>query len=238
MAVGKNKKLGKKAKGGKKKPVDPFKLKDWYNVRVPALFTNRVAGVTPVNKTRGQVQSADVLKGRVFEISLGDLNKDEPEAFRKVKLVCDEVRKDDCLCNFYGMDITRDKLCSVIRKWQTLIEAHVDVKTADGYTVRMFCIGFTARQKNQVSKTSYAKSAQVRAIRKKMFDIMTKEASNVELKELFAKLNVEAIGKEITKACQNIYPLQNVLVRKVKMIKSAKFDLGKLLDVHGEAESK
>ena len=39
-----------------------------------------------------------------------------------------------------------DKLRSMVRKWQTLIEAHVDVKTTDGFTLRMFCIGFTKKR--------------------------------------------------------------------------------------------
>lgn len=51
---------------------------------------------------------------------------------------------------FQGMDFTTDKLRSLVRKWQTLIEAHVDVKTTDNYTLRMFCIGFTKRRQNQV----------------------------------------------------------------------------------------
>jgi len=43
------------------------------------------------------------------------------------------------------------------------------------------------------------------------------------------------IGKEIEKACQGIYPLQNVFVRKVKVLKSPKFDAHKLTELHGDA---
>ncbi len=49
-----------------------------------------------------------------------------------------------------GMDFTTDKLRSLVRKWQTLIEAHVEVKTTDGYVLRMFCIGFTKKRAGQV----------------------------------------------------------------------------------------
>lgn len=42
------------------------------------------------------------------------------------------------------------------------------------------------------------------------------------------------MGKEIEKAAENIFPLQNVFIRKAKIVKSPKLDLGKLLEAHGE----
>jgi len=132
------------------------------------------------------------------------------------------------------MDFTTDKLRSLVKKWQTLIEAHVDVKTTDSYTLRLFCIAFTKRRANQVKRTCYAQSSQIRQIRRKMRDIMVREASSCDLKDLVAKFIPEAIGREIEKATQGIYPLQNVFIRKVKILKAPKFDLGKLMDVHGD----
>lgn len=126
----------------------------------------------------------------MFEVSLADLNGgDESQAFRKIKLICEDVQGYDVMTHFSGMDMTRDKLCSLIRKWQTLIEAHVDVRTTDGYYLRLFAIAFTKKQSNQaVKSTCYAQAGQVRNIRKKMFEIMTEEASKCELKELVQKL--------------------------------------------------
>lgn len=121
--------------------------------------------------------ASDSLKGRVFEISLADLNNAEDLDYRKIKLVGEEVQGKALLTSFYGMDMTRDKLSLLIRKWQTLIEASVDVKTTDGYLLRLFCIAFTKRRPNQVRKTSYAQSSQIRAIRKKMQEIMSAGAS-------------------------------------------------------------
>jgi small subunit ribosomal protein S3Ae len=74
--------------------------------------------------------ASDGLKGRVFEISLADLQNDEV-SFRKFKLMAEDVQGRNVLTNFHGMDLTRDKLCSMVKKWQTLIEANVDVRTTD-----------------------------------------------------------------------------------------------------------
>ena len=40
----------------------------------------------------------------------------------------------DCYTNFYGMDITKDKLCQLVKKWHSLIEGFVQTKTQDGLT--------------------------------------------------------------------------------------------------------
>ena len=118
------------------------------------------------------------------------------------------VQGKNCLTSFYGMDFTTDKLRSIVRKWQTLIEASVDVRTTDGYVLRLFAIGFTKRALNQVKKTTYAKSSQIREIRAKMTEIMRREAEGSELKELVQKFVPESIGREIEKACKvGLYPV-------------------------------
>jgi small subunit ribosomal protein S3Ae len=237
MAVGKNKKLGKKKKGGARKAQDPFSRKEWYDVKAPINFPARAIGKTVATKTTGQRQARDSLVGRVFEASLGDLKPQggEDEAYRKFRFRVEEVQGSQCLTNFYGMDLTTDKLRSLVRKWQTLIETHVDVKTTDGFTLRLFAIAFTKRRPNQLRKTSYAQTAQIKQIRKKMVEIIQRESA-CELNELVNKFVSEVIGREIEKSTQGIYPLKDVMIRKVKMLRTPKTDVGKLLELHGGAE--
>uniref|UniRef100_A0A5F9DG73 40S ribosomal protein S3a n=1 Tax=Oryctolagus cuniculus TaxID=9986 RepID=A0A5F9DG73_RABIT len=148
MAVGKNKHLKKGGKkGAKKKVVDPFSKKDWYDLKAPAMFNIRNIGKTLVTRTQGTKIASDGLKGRVFE------------------------------------------------------------------------------------------HQQVRQIRKKMMEIMTREVQTNDLKEAVNKLIPDSIGKDIEKACQSIYPLHDVFVRKVKMLKKPRFELGKLMELHREGSS-
>ena len=104
----------------------------------------------------------------------------------------------------------------------------------DRYTLRVFCIGFTKRRMDQTKRTCYAQSGQIRQIRKKMNDIIRREISSCDLKESVLKFIPEVIGKEIEKVCAGIYPLQNVYIRKVKMLKKPKFDLTKLMEMYGD----
>ena len=119
------------------------------------------------------------MKGRVFETSLGDLNNSD-DAFRKFKLIIEEVQGNTCLTNFQGMDMTTDKLRSMIKKKQVFIkqnisdslnliffiqkstiEAHTDVKTTDGYVLRFFTLAFTKNQPGTNRTTAYAQHNQV-----------------------------------------------------------------------------
>jgi len=237
MAVGKNKglKIGGK-KGAKKKIVDPFTRKDWYDIKAPANFKVRDIGKTLVNRTQGTKIASEGLKSRVFEVSLADLQNEEAaeRSFRKFKFICDDVQGKNCLCSFYGMSLTSDKLKGVVKKWQSLIECYVDAKTTDGYIVRVGCIGFTDRVKSD-QKTCYAQSTQIRKIRAKMTEIISREVSNGTIKELVEKLIPDSIAIDIQKRCRGIYPMQEVHTRKVKVIKRPKLDKAKLMEAHDES---
>ncbi|XP_014442995.1 40S ribosomal protein S3a-like [Tupaia chinensis] len=154
MEVGKNQHLTKGGqKGAKKKVVDPFSTKDWYDVKASAMFNIRSIGKTLVTRTQGTKIASDGLKDCAFEVSLADLQNDEA------------------------------------------------------------------------------------ACRKKMMEIMTWEVQINDLKAVVNKLIPDSIGKDKEKACQFIYPLHDVFVRKVKVLKKPNFKLGKLMELHGEDSS-
>eukprot|EP01147_Barroeca_monosierra_P009020 gene9020-1349_t len=232
MAIGKNKRLTKGKKGSKKKVVDVMTKKEWYDIKAPAYFNQRQVGKTLVTRSSGTKLAADGLRGRVFEVALGDLNGDD-NMYRKIRLVCEDVYGRDLLLNFHGMDLTTDKLRSLVKKWQTLIQTFVDIKTSDGYTLRVFCIGFTKKQKNSVRKTAYAQTSQIKAIRAKMRDVIQNESTNCDLKQFVGRLITDEISREIEKSVKSIYPLHNVFLRKVKVLKKPRADTAKLYELHG-----
>ncbi|KAL8499078.1 hypothetical protein ACS0TY_022158 [Phlomoides rotata] len=93
------------------------------------------------------------------------------------------------------MDFSANKLRSLVKKWQSLIEAH---------------------------------------IQRKMAEIIINESQSCDLKELVLKFIPEVIGKEIEKVTSSIFPLQNVYIRKVMILMAPKFDLDKLMAIHGD----
>eukprot|EP01102_Stenamoeba_stenopodia_P014151 TRINITY_DN466_c0_g1_i1.p1 TRINITY_DN466_c0_g1~~TRINITY_DN466_c0_g1_i1.p1 ORF type:complete len:275 (+),score=43.01 TRINITY_DN466_c0_g1_i1:64-825(+) len=233
MPIGKSKLMPNGRR--RKRWIDPFPKKEWYRLTAPSsIFLNNMFGKTMVNRTEGTKRSVDALKNRVVQVNLADLDLDEDLAYRKINLRVKEVVEDCCLTDFDGMDFTTEKHKSLIKKWHTLIEAFVDVRTRDGYLLRLFAIAFTKKNRFTKSKTCYAKSSQIKRIRGRMVAIMKQTVSSKNMKDLVKDyLLPNAIGKQIEDECQGIYPLQNAFIRKVKVLKPPSYDPFKILELHG-----
>ena len=231
MAIGKNKKVTGR-KGGKKKIADPMLRKEWYDVVAPATFNNRQAAKTIVNKTSGMKLSVDGLRHRVFHTYLSDL-QDQPEhGHVKIKLRVEDIVGRNCLTQFYGMDTSVDKLRSMVRKWISLIECVVDATTSDGYRMRFFVLLFTKPHEKQVCRNSYANSAQKKAIRRRATQIIRENIMKSDINNVVRKLHTKVMASEIEKSGSQVYPLQNVIIRKVKTLKIPQLSTQRLMDAH------
>ena len=139
----------------------------------------------------------------MYEVSLADLDKDaDDKSFRKFRLIAEDIQGRDVLLNFHGLNFATDKIRSLVKKWHTQIEVVTDAKTTDGYLLRVFGVAYTKKAAGQIAKTSYAQGSQTRQIRAKMSEIISREVTSVELKNLVPKLKAETIGQDIEKAVQ------------------------------------
>jgi len=248
MAIGKNKRLSKKGKGRKKK-VDAYEKKEWFRLKMPKLETIEVDhyGWTCANKTAQGVLVQDRLYDRICTIRCGDL-KTEPKADPKaedeetnqittnlkLRIADTDLDKKECSLDFYGLQLTRDKTCSMLKKWVTLVEAYQDVKTADGFHFRLFAMALTKKQQQQMKKTAYAKTSQVRRIRNKMKEVMKDVFTDkTTTKEFVHHLLTDKCGDKFKKELKNIFPIRNACIRKVKLIKRpVKEDLRRIKELH------
>jgi len=234
MVYGRNKKLGKKGKSTKKK-ADVFTRKNWYEIKAPTYLNAdaRRAGRTCVTKTTGRKIETDSLLGRIGEFNLNDLCKNNEDSFKKLKLEVLDCSGRACLTDFYGLSLTRDKIAGMIKKRRSLIECNADIRTADGYVVRIFVVCFTKDLKEQVKVFSYAQAAQIKKIRRKVQNLLQHTISAGSLKDLVNILTSEKLEVDIKHATQSIYPCDPVNVWKVKIVKKPKIDLTRLYDLHG-----
>ena len=109
-----------------------------------------------------------------------------------------------------------------------MIEAVQDVKSSDGYMLRVFTIAFTRESPHQKKKTNYALSSQQKEIRKRISEIINKEVTKSNATDIFNLFTTDVVEKKITKEVSSIYPVKNVRVRKIKVIQRPKIDANKL----------
>merc|ERR1711972_1137738 len=121
----------------------------------------------------------------------------------------------------------REKIRHLVNPGLTMIEAYTDVSVTDGYILRIFIIGFTKRASESNRAFSYAQSSQIRRIRKRMIEVVTKEGKRDEGAHF-----TKSIRKKIENACKGIYPLDKCMIRKIKVITSPPLDSSKLISLH------
>jgi len=245
MAIGKNKRLSKKGKGGKKKRQDAFEKKEWFQLKMPKISGIKVNnyGWMPANKTAQGVLVEDRLYDRVCTIRCGDLEKDPkadapdaPLTSTNLKLRVAQTKNSMCWLDFHGMELTRDKTCSLLKKWVTLIEAATDIKTTDGFVYRVFGLALTKKVDGQCKKTAYAKTSQVKRIRQRMIEIMNNELGDKGTKEFVGRVLADKCGVAFVKELNYIFPIKDAVIRKVKLIKRPpKEDLRRINELHTEA---
>ena len=237
MSLGKNKKnFSKGRKGAKKKVGERFLKKEWWNIKAPGMFMKRMFTYSPVNQTVGKKLASESMKGRVYEANLGDLNTGY-EANKKIKLIVEDAdgKSKIALTNFYGLECTRDYLCSLIRKWHTLIDLFVDCKTSDGFLMRFFVVAFTSKYGyTQKKATCYANRSQVKQMRAIMTKILTRVCKASTLKDLVSKILGKELTDEMAAKCKHIFPLENITIRKVKSIKRPRVDMTQLNAMQAE----
>merc|ERR1711998_4125 len=224
MTIEKNVTFTKSKRMTKKKNIDSFSRKDWYIVESPMVFNIRQIGKTLVNRTNSSKSASSSLIGRVFDVSSKDLEQNDDNAHHKIRLRVVEVIDHRCLTNFWGMNQTVDRMKSSVRKWQNSIEANTEIRTTDGFVMRMFVAGFTKRRQNQTKKTSYAQSSQIRLIRRRMIDIIVKQSTKCSLDAVIRKFFKEGVSKQMEKKCTAVFPLHSCMIRKVKIIKAPLFE--------------
>ncbi|AFP65291.1 40S ribosomal protein S3A (nucleomorph) [Chroomonas mesostigmatica CCMP1168] len=227
MTIYKNKRLSKAGREGKKKPIDSIEKKEWIFVKTPMNFGSNIFGHTLLNKSTSSIPN---INNKIFNVSLADINENEKDSFVKIKLKGSKLEYGDllgfenekkCLTDFYGSEITRDKLSSMVKKWQTTIESAIDIKTEDGFFLRIFWIAFSKKKKGQLKKAFYLNSSQIRAIRRKISEIILQ----ITNKRILANLLIgdiyfsRHINNQIVRVCRKIAPIHSFYFRKIKMLK-------------------
>jgi len=149
---------------------------------------------------------------------------EEEQQHQLIRLAVGDAKAEGkkALTVFNGLRFTNDKLRSLVKKLHTLITTRINVKTADGFQMRVFALGVTKKRQLQVKKTTYAYKSQVLKINGRMKDVINKKATTSTVNDFVEKVVTGQLGKEIEKSCASIFPMKDVCICKIKVTKTPK----------------
>ncbi len=210
-----------RARAAARKMREAWKAKQWYRIVAPDMFNGAELGETPAREP-------EMLIGRVSEVSYQDLTGDFTKSHIKLYFKINSIKGTDAGTEFIGHTMTSDYLRRLTRRRNSKIEDVVDVRTKDGYKIRMKTVSISL---GRIS------SSHQHLIRMKMRDIVKNKAAVSTMSELIkASINGE-LPKEIAKECKKIHPLKRVEVRKSEILDKPKITREELMEEKSEEES-
>lgn len=181
--------------------LDGWKSKEWYNIEAPAYLNRVIVGTTMAG-------DPSLLVGRNVETTVGELTNDMTKNNTKVILRVNNVVGDIATTDLMGHELTTDYVRSIVKRQTSRIDANVDVRTKDGFVIRVKPTCFTIKR---------ARSSQMQAIREMMVDIVKKRASETDFETFMQEAILGRLSAAIYRQVKFIYPLRRVEIRKTQV---------------------
>ena len=184
-----------------KRVRDKWRSKDWYLVTAPAYFGNVELGAVPA-------EGAEAIMGRVLAATLYDITNDFSHQYLKMYFQVIEVDDKNAKTVFKGHEYSRDYLRSLVRRRTTRIEMIINLKTKDGYGLRVAVSAFTLNR---------VKTSQETSIRSLMKRIVEEKATSLSYDQYAQEMVLGKIASDIYNEAKKVAPLRHVGIRKSKL---------------------
>jgi small subunit ribosomal protein S3Ae len=181
--------------------LDGWKSKEWYNIEAPVYLNRAVVGNTMAG-------DPSLLLGRNVETTVGELTNDMTKNNTKVVLRISNVVGDTATTDLMGHELTTDYIRSIVKRQTSRIDANVEVKTKDGYIIRVKPTCFTIKR---------ARSSQMKAIRELMVEIVKRRAAESDFETFMQEAILGRLSAAIYRQAKFIYPLRRVEIRKTEV---------------------
>ena len=168
----------KKAKTAARKVKDKWKAKEWYKMYAPRMFNQVELGETPSSDPAA-------LMGRVTEVTVHELTGDFSKMHIKMRFSVNDIRGLEAHTVFIGHDLTSDYVRRLTRRKRTKTDHVVDVRTKDGYKVRIKPMSITEQR---------IQAAQETAVRNIMASTLNDLAADMTVSELVKAIITEELG--------------------------------------------
>jgi small subunit ribosomal protein S3Ae len=194
----------KKAKTAARKVKDKWKAKEWYKLYAPRMFNQVELGETP-----GADPAA--LMGRITEVTVHELTGDFSKMHIKIRFSVNDIRGLEAHTTFIGHDLTSDYVRRLTRRKRTKTDHVVDVRTKDGFKVRIKPMSITEQR---------IQAAQETAIRNIMTSTLNDMAANMTVSELVKAIITGDLSRDLSNAAKVIIPIKRIEVRRSEVLEA------------------
>lgn len=192
----------KSAKPAAKKVKDRWKAKEWYKIYAPKMFNQVLLGETPSSDPSN-------LMGRMAEATVHDLTGDFSKMHVKMKFRVSEVRGFDAHTVFVGQDLTSDYIRRLTRRKRTKTDHVIDVRTKDGYLLRVKPMSITEKR---------IQSSQETAVRTLMTEELARMGAEMALSDMIKSVITGDMAKRLSHVSKVIVPIKRVEIRKTEVL--------------------
>jgi len=194
----------KKAKTAARKVKDKWKAKEWYKIYAPRMINQEELGETPSSDPAA-------LMGRITEVTVHELTGDFSKMHIKIRFSVNEIRGLEAHTVFVGHDLTSDYVRRLTRRKRTKTDHVVDVRTKDGFKVRVKPMSITEQR---------IQAAQETAIRNIMTSTLTDLAANMTVSELVKAIITGDLSKDLSNAAKVIIPIKRIEIRRSEVLEA------------------
>jgi small subunit ribosomal protein S3Ae len=149
------------------------------------------------------------LVGRRTIVSHQDLSGDYSKAHVKLVFEVYAIKGNDALTRFIGHDFRKDYVIRLARRRKTKIDGVFDLKTKDGYVVRIKPLAIAEKR---------IKTTQEKGIRKAIGIVVDDFADRMTFSEFVKAMLSGEIADSATKECRTIFPVRKLEIKKSQVI--------------------
>jgi len=181
---------------------DKWRTKEWYNIVSPAYFGGVNLGTTPGSDVNNLI-------GRTVETTLYDITGDFALQYLKLYFKVINITGTEAQTIFSGHEYSRDYLRSLVRRGSTRVDAILNAKTQDGYTLRLSVVILPIGRLN---------TGQIAYLRKIVRDIVEAKAKSLAFDQFVQEGVLGKIASDVYNEAKKIAPLRHVGVRKSRLL--------------------
>jgi len=186
----------------RRKAIDSWKTKEWYDIYAPKTFKEAYLGSVPAAEPESLV-------GRIIEILLYDLTNNFKHTYIKLRFKITEINGTRAETRFWGHELTRDFIRSMIHRGSSRIDGIFNYTTADKFVYRVSTFVITRRR---------AKRSQKQTMRRIIFQVVSEFAKNMPHDRFVRGIIFGKFSANIMKIAKTIYPLKECQIRKIKVV--------------------